>query len=96
MGIIKTIQCIPAHYISISRKSHMSIGYWTAHRFLREPRGKCLICIECGKGKEKCKCEKNVKCPYCNSRFEETDQLSKHIDGIHIGPGLLEGDFRQF
>jgi len=92
-----SIQCIPAHYISISRKSHMSTEQVTKpHRFLREPRGKCLICIECGRGKEKCKCEKNVKCPYCNSRFEETSDLSTHIDRIHIGMGLLEGDFRKF
>jgi hypothetical protein len=55
-----------------------------------------LICIECGKGKKECKCEKNVKCPYCNSKFEETSDLSTHIDRIHIGPGLLEGDFRKF
>ncbi len=40
--------------------------------------------------------EKNVKCPYCNSKFEETSDLSTHIDRIHIGPGLLEGDFRKF
>ena len=30
------------------------------------------------------------------SRFEETSDLSTHIDKIHIGPGLLEGDFRKF
>lgn len=90
------MHCIPVHYISISRKSHMSIGYWTTHRFRREPRGKFLICIECGKAKVECKCEKNVTCPYCESKFEETSDLSKHIDKIHIGPGLLEGDFRKF
>jgi len=65
-------------------------------RFLREPRGKLLICFECGEGRAKCKCEKNVTCPYCGSKFEETSDLSKHIDKIHIGPGLLEGDFRKF
>lgn len=33
-----------------------------------------------------------IKCPYCESEFEDKQTLSKHIDSIHIGPGLLEGD----
>jgi uncharacterized CHY-type Zn-finger protein len=91
------MHCIPAHYISISHMSYMTPEQiLKKNRFFLEPRAKLLICIECGKGKKECKCEKNVKCPYCNSRFEETDQLSKHIDRIHIGSGLLEGDFRKF
>tara|TARA_B100001123_G_C15327380_1_gene1030008 strand:- start:350 stop:472 length:123 start_codon:yes stop_codon:yes gene_type:complete len=35
-------------------------------------------------------------CPYCDSVFENKEALSKHIDKIHIGPGLLEGDSRKF
>ena len=66
------------------------------NRFLLEPRGKVLICIECGKIKKECRCEKNVRCPYCKSSFEETSDLSVHIDKIHIGMGLLEGDHRKF
>ncbi len=54
------------------------------HKFLREPRGKLLICIECGKGKKECKCEKNVKCPYCNSKFEETSDLSTLLDSYKL------------
>jgi CBS domain-containing protein len=38
---------------------------------------------------------KGVLCPYCGSRFENKDELSKHIDRMHIGAGLLEGDVRQ-
>ena len=38
---------------------------------------------------------KGVLCPYCGSRFEKKEELSKHIDRIHIGAGLLEGDVRQ-
>lgn len=37
-----------------------------------------------------------IRCPYCQSTFEEKDQLSKHIDGIHLGSGLLEGDMRKW
>ncbi len=35
-------------------------------------------------------------CPYCNSKFENKELLSKHIDRIHHGAGILEGDTRQF
>ena len=33
-----------------------------------------------------------IKCPYCLSLFENKQELSSHIDGIHIGKGLLEGN----
>jgi CBS domain-containing protein len=36
-----------------------------------------------------------IVCPYCRSRFENNAEMSKHIDQIHIGSGLLEGDLRQ-
>jgi len=36
-----------------------------------------------------------VFCPYCSSQFENKKVLSKHIDDIHIGRGLLEGDVRR-
>ena len=33
-------------------------------------------------------------CPYCNSRFESKQVLSKHVDRIHHGSGILEGNVR--
>jgi len=33
-----------------------------------------------------------IKCPYCSSQFDDKDTLSSHIDGVHIGKGLLEGN----
>jgi CBS domain-containing protein len=36
-----------------------------------------------------------IVCPYCESKFENKADLSKHIDRIHVGSGLLEGDLRQ-
>ena len=33
-----------------------------------------------------------IKCPYCMSVFEKKEVLSRHIDDIHIGKGLLEGN----
>jgi uncharacterized Zn-finger protein len=39
---------------------------------------------------------KKVACPYCGSEFKVKDELSKHVDRIHIGSGLLEGDMRKW
>ena len=35
-----------------------------------------------------------VSCPYCGSKFKDRTELSKHIDDVHTGRGLLEGDTR--
>lgn len=35
-------------------------------------------------------------CPYCESPFDDKNTLSKHIDRLHGGAGLLEGDRRQY
>ncbi|MGQ0795933.1 MAG: CBS domain-containing protein [Nitrosopumilaceae archaeon] len=36
-----------------------------------------------------------ILCPYCSSQFENKKILSKHIDDIHIGRGLLEGNLKR-
>jgi CBS domain-containing protein len=36
-----------------------------------------------------------IICPYCQSQFKDKAEMSKHIDRIHIGSGLLEGDMRR-
>ncbi len=91
------MHCVLEHYIPISHMIHMTPEQiLRKNRFLLDPRSKLLICIECEKGKKECKCEKNVKCPYCGSKFQDKDELSHHIDKIHIGPGLLEVNFRGF
>ncbi len=36
-----------------------------------------------------------ITCPYCLSKFDDKQVLSKHIDDIHIGRGLLEGNLAQ-
>lgn len=33
-----------------------------------------------------------IRCPYCSSLFEDKAKLSSHIDDIHIGRGLFEGN----
>src|SRR5215218_3413314 len=40
--------------------------------------------------------ETKVMCPYCQSRFSNKEELSKHIDRLHLGSGLLEGDLRRW
>jgi signal-transduction protein with cAMP-binding, CBS, and nucleotidyltransferase domain len=37
-----------------------------------------------------------IACPYCQSKFENKEDLSKHMDRLHLGSGLLEGDLRQW
>lgn len=36
-----------------------------------------------------------IRCPYCSSIYEDKKILSRHIDDIHIGKGLLEGNLSQ-
>ncbi len=31
-------------------------------------------------------------CPYCGATMKDQKELSKHIDQVHLGLGLLEGD----
>ncbi len=33
-----------------------------------------------------------IRCPYCSSSFDDKIALSKHIDNIHIGRGLFDGN----
>ena len=37
-----------------------------------------------------------LECPYCQSKFNDKMELSKHVDRIHLGSGLLEGDLRRW
>ena len=40
---------------------------------------------------------KKSECAYCGSLFENKEELSIHIDRIHIGGGgILEGDRRKY
>jgi CBS domain-containing protein len=33
-----------------------------------------------------------IACPYCDEEMNSREELSKHIDRVHLGLGLLEGD----
>jgi CBS domain-containing protein len=36
-----------------------------------------------------------IVCPYCESPFDTKEGLSSHIDRLHAGTGVLEGDIRR-
>ena len=36
------------------------------------------------------------RCPYCDEEIEDEEELTLHIDNYHIGPGLLQGDWRKW
>jgi hypothetical protein len=40
--------------------------------------------------------KESIRCPYCESLFNNNEELSKHIDRIHLGSGLLEVDSSKF
>jgi signal-transduction protein with cAMP-binding, CBS, and nucleotidyltransferase domain len=35
-------------------------------------------------------------CPYCGATMDDRDELSRHIDHVHLGLGLLEGDLSRW
>lgn len=35
---------------------------------------------------------RGISCPYCDVSLKSAEELSKHIDQVHLGLGLLEGD----
>jgi CBS domain-containing protein len=37
----------------------------------------------------------SLMCPYCESPFDTKEGLSNHIDRLHSGSGVLEGDVRR-
>ena len=34
-----------------------------------------------------------IRCPYCSSFFEQKEDLSQHIDQVHVGYGVFQGNF---
>jgi CBS domain-containing protein len=38
----------------------------------------------------------SLRCPYCGEIEKNSGDLSKHIDRVHLGSGLLEGDLTKW
>ena len=39
---------------------------------------------------------KGIACPYCGATLKDAEELSKHMDQLHLGEGLLQGDRRKW
>jgi len=39
---------------------------------------------------------KELACPYCGAVLKDAEELSKHMDELHVGEGLLTGDRRKW
>jgi CBS domain-containing protein len=37
-----------------------------------------------------------LRCPYCDEQVRDVEELSRHIDFVHVGKGLLEGNLRKW
>lgn len=61
------------------------VGLVTQKAVLSGPRGQHVALPELAK-------PSGVSCPYCDAVLKTQQELSKHIDQVHLGLGLLEGD----
>jgi signal-transduction protein with cAMP-binding, CBS, and nucleotidyltransferase domain len=67
------------------------VGMLTLKSVIGDAHKKSIELIEVEQGGAE-----KVACPYCGSKFDGKADLSKHIDRLHLGSGLLEGDLRQW
>ncbi|MDE1857566.1 MAG: CBS domain-containing protein [Thaumarchaeota archaeon] len=61
------------------------VGMITQKAVVAGPRGEHIVLPELAS-------PKSFACPYCDATMKTREELSKHIDQVHLGPGLLEGD----
>ena len=68
----------------VTRKGE-PVGMITQKAVVAGPRGEHFVLPELTS-------PKSFQCPYCDATMKTKEELSKHIDQVHLGPGLLEGD----
>ncbi|MDG7011110.1 MAG: CBS domain-containing protein [Nitrososphaerota archaeon] len=61
------------------------VGMVTQKAVVAGPRGEHVVLPELAS-------PTSFSCPYCDATMKTREELSKHIDQVHLGPGLLEGD----
>ncbi len=61
------------------------VGVVTQKTLVGEGKGKRVLLPELVEAS-------SLVCPYCGATMKEGKELSKHIDQVHSGPGLLEGN----
>ena len=68
----------------VTRKGE-PVGMITQKAIVSGPRGEHIALPELAS-------PSSFSCPYCDATMKTREELSKHIDQVHLGPGLLEGD----
>lgn len=61
------------------------VGMITQKAVVAGPRGEHVVLPELAS-------PTSFQCPYCDATMKTKEELSKHIDQVHLGPGLLEGN----
>ena len=70
--------------LAVTRKGQL-VGLLTQKAIVSGPLGQHVALPELAKPKA-------FSCPYCGASMNSREELSKHIDQVHLGLGLLEGD----
>lgn len=66
-------------------KGGMLVGLVTQKAMVSGPAGHHVVLPELAP-------PQGLACPYCDARMKDRNELSRHIDQVHLGLGLLEGD----
>jgi CBS domain-containing protein len=69
----------------IVTKNGELVGMITQKAVVAGPRGEHVVLPELA-------APERFTCPYCGAVMKTKEELSKHIDQVHLGLGLLEGD----
>lgn len=70
--------------LAVTRKGQL-VGLITQKAVVSGPVGQHIPLPELAR-------PKTLTCPYCGASMNSKEELSKHIDQVHLGMGLLEGD----
>lgn len=81
---ISTMSKLGLRRLVVTRKGE-PVGMVTQKAVVSGPRGEHVVLPELTSSK-------SFSCPYCDATMRTREELSKHIDQVHVGPGLLEGD----
>ena len=70
--------------LAVTRKGEL-VGVITQKAVVAGPHGERVALPELN-------ASRSFQCPYCDAMMQTKEVLSKHIDQVHLGLGLLEGD----
>lgn len=81
---ISKMSALGLRRLAVTRKGEV-VGMVTQKAVVSGPRGQNVPLPELAT-------PGGVSCPYCDAVMKSGEELSKHIDQVHVGKGLLEGD----